>query len=108
MVFDTCAHLCLKAGAVADGGGDVQGIKAWISMISNKWIALGIFTYVFQLFSWFWFLSVVPLSQAMLLACFDIFLIALGGKFLFKEHMSAKRVAAISLIAVGVALVGWA
>ena len=107
MVFDTGAHLCLKIGAITGGDQDAHGIKAWISMICNKWVALGVFTYVFQLFSWFWFLSVVPLSQAMLVACFDIFLIALGGKLLFKEQLGTTRIAAVSLIAAGVALVGW-
>lgn len=107
MVFDTTAHLCLKAGATADSDDNHQGIKALLATIKNKWMVLGVFTFVFQLISWFWFLSLVPLSQAMLVACFDIFLIAIGGKLLFKERIGTHRAVAISLIAAGVALVGW-
>ena len=37
----------------------------------------------------------------------DILLVTLGGAILFGERLTPPRVAAISLIAVGVLLVGW-
>lgn len=108
MVLDTSAHLSLKVGATAGGDEKLAGVKDWIAMVANRWIVLGVSTYAFKLFFWFWFLSVVPLSQAILVACFDIFLIALGGRLLFKEDISLIRAVAISFVAAGVALVGWA
>ncbi len=108
MVLDTWTHLSLKAGASASGDSNLAGFKSWIAMVVNKWTIICVLVYVFELFLWFWFLSMVPLSQAILVACFDIFLIALGGRIFFKEHLSSNRIMAISLVAAGVALVGWA
>ena len=42
-----------------------------------------------------------------MVASIDILLVMLGGRIFFGEHITRPRVAAISLIAIGVLLVGW-
>jgi multidrug transporter EmrE-like cation transporter len=61
---------------------------------------------VFEFFMWLAFLSVVPLWQGVMVACIDILLVMLGGRIFFGEQITRARMLAISLIAVGVLLVG--
>jgi len=49
----------------------------------------------------------VPLWQGVMVACIDILMVMLGGRIFFGERITPPRVAAISLIAIGVLLVGW-
>ena len=66
----------------------------------------GLATYVFEFFMWLAFLSLVPLWQGVMVACVDILMVMVGGRIFFGELITAPRVAAISLIAIGVLLVG--
>jgi drug/metabolite transporter (DMT)-like permease len=62
--------------------------------------------YVFEFLMWLAFLSVVPLWQGVMVACIDILMVMLGGRIFFREKITRPRVLAISLIAIGVLLVG--
>lgn len=46
--------------------------------------------------------------MGVLVGSINIFAVMIGGRIFFKEPLSASRVTAITLIAIGVALVGWA
>ncbi len=76
-------------------------------MFSNFWIWVGVGSYVLEFFVWMAFLSMVPLAQGVLVASTSILTIMIGGRFFFAEKLTPKRLTAVSLIAIGVALVGW-
>jgi drug/metabolite transporter (DMT)-like permease len=105
IVADTVGQLSFKAAANVS---EESWLSHWRAMLSDKWMWAGITSYVFEFFLWLAMLSLVPLSLAVLLASFNILTITLGGRLLFKEKLTPRRCVAITLIAIGVALVGWA
>ncbi len=104
LVFDTFGQLSLKAAAGADG----HGLEHWKAMIKDKWIYLGVGAYVIEFFVWLAFLSMVPLSQGVLVGSVNILTVIIGGRIFFKEALTPKRIVASIMVAAGVALVGWA
>ncbi|EQD66179.1 membrane protein containing DUF6, transmembrane, partial [mine drainage metagenome] len=52
------------------------------------------------------FLSLVPLAEGVLLATLNMVTIMLGGRFLFGEKLTPRRLLGVGLIAAGVILVG--
>lgn len=106
LLADTAGQLAFKAAALH--GGTTDGAARWIAMAKNHWIWFGIAAYVVMIVLWLAFLSMVPLSVAVLLGSLNIFCVMLGGRFLFHEEITRRRLAAVCLIAVGVVLVGWA
>lgn len=105
LAFDTFGQLSFKAAAVS--GSDSDGIERWWVMLKNHWIWLGVFSYVFEFFLWLAFLSLVPLSMGVLMGCVNILTVMIGGRILFNEALTPKRIGAICMIALGVTLVGW-
>lgn len=104
VIGNTAGQLMLKGAAVrAQHAGDDGH---WATMLRDPLLWLGIATYIFEFFVWLAFLSVVPLWQGVMVACVDILLVMAGGRFFFGEKITPARVAAISLIAIGVVLVG--
>lgn len=102
---DTIGQLAFKAAALH--GGEEEGFAHWKAMIASKWIWIGLSAYVFEILLWLAFLSMVPLSLAVLLGSFNILCVMIGGRILFGEKITGRRTAAVSLIALGVVLVGW-
>ncbi len=105
ILIDTLGQMAFKAAATKTG--DADGIEHWKEMLSNFWIWIGIFCYVFEFFVWMAFLSLVPLAQGVLLACINILTVMIGGRIFFGEKLTRKRATSAALIALGVALVGW-
>jgi len=105
IIADTVGQLSFKAAANID---ERNWLSHWRVMLGQKWIWAGIGSYVLEFFLWLALLSMVPLSLAVLLASFSILTVTIGGRVLFKERLSSYRCIAIALIALGVALVGWA
>jgi drug/metabolite transporter (DMT)-like permease len=105
ILVDTIGQLSFKAAA---GISEDSWLGHWKAMLADRWIWTGIVAYVFEFFLWLALLSLLPLSLAVLLASLNILTITLGGRLVFKEKLSPYRCVGISLIAVGVALVGWA
>ncbi len=105
MLIDSLGQMSFKAAALK--AGDADGLKRWKDMLSNFWIWIGIACYLFEFFSWMAFLSMVPLAQGVLLSCLNIMTVMIGGRIFFGEKLTSKRILSASLIAIGVALVGW-
>ncbi len=105
ILIDTLGQLSFKAASTRAGHAD--GIARWQEMFANVWIWLGIFSYIFEFFIWMAFLSCVPLAQGVLLSCTNIMSVMIGGRIFFGEKLTTKRLTSASLIALGVALVGW-
>lgn len=103
--LDTAGQLSFKAGAVTSGDG--QGLARWTQMAGNGWIWAGIAFYALEFFGYLAFLSMVPLSQAVLLGSVNIMVVMLAGAVFFKEKMTPRAIIAALLITAGVTMVGW-
>lgn len=103
-VFDTVGQLALKAAAVERGTGD--GLARWRGMARRPWLWVGIACFAIEFLLWLAFLSLVPLSEGVLLGSINIVVIMIVGRLLFAEKLSRLRLAGILLISAGVAVVG--
>lgn len=104
VTLDTGGQLAFKAAASDPHAGD--GMARWRHMASRPWLWLGLLAYALHLLSWIAFLSLVDLSQGMLLASINIVAIMLAGRWLFLEKLTPWRVTGILLVSAGVAMVG--
>lgn len=104
VLLDTGGQLAFKAAA--DDHGDHDGLARWLHMASRPWIWVGVACYACIYPTWIAFLSLVPLSQAVLLGAINIVALMLAGRFLFGEKLTRLRVTGVSIIALGVAIVG--
>lgn len=105
LLLDTGGQLAFKAAAGDERAGD--GLARWKYMLARPWIWTGIGCYVAEFLVWIAFLSLVPLSEGVLLGSINIVAIMVAGRFLFKEKLTPLRVTGILLVAVGVAVVGF-
>lgn len=106
VVFDTAGQLAFKAAAGDERAGD--GFARWKYMASHPWLWLGIGCYIFEFLVWIAFLSLIPLSEGVLLGSINIVAIMIAGRFLFAEKLTRLRLTGIALVTLGVAVVGFA
>ena len=102
VVLDTGGQLAFKAAANAPG----DGLARWLNMARRPWLWLGIGCYVIEFLIWIAFLSLLPLSEAILLGSINIVAVMVAGRILFGERLTRLRVAGIVLVTLGVAIVG--
>lgn len=106
VLLDTFGQLSFKAAAVAPDLG--QGAARWRAMARRPWIWIGVGCYAGEFLVWLAFLSLVPLSEGVLLGSINIVAVMIAGRVLFNERFSPLRTAGILLVAAGVAVVGLA
>ncbi len=104
LVLDTVGHVAFKIAA-AGGREDVEA-QHWWRMAMQPWLWVGIGCFVLEFVVWLAFLTLLPLSEGVLLGCFNIVVLMLIGRWRFQEKLTPWRVAGVALIAGGVALVG--
>lgn len=104
VVVDTTGQLAFKAAATDPGAG--EGLARWRHMAGRPWLWLGIGCYVLEFLVWIAFLSLVPLSEGVLLGSINIVAIMIAGRILFAERLTGLRVAGMLLVSLGVAIVG--
>jgi len=104
VLVDSGGQLAFKAAAGDPRAGD--GLARWKWMARRPWLWVGIGCYVAEFLLWLAFLSLVPLSEGVLLGSINIVAIMVAGRFLFAEKLSRMRVAGILLVSIGVAVVG--
>jgi len=104
MSMDTFGHLAFKAAAVH--GVELDTLGHWKHMARRPWLWAGIACYACEFFVWAAFLSQVPLAAGVMLGSFNIVLLMIAGRLMFKERLTPWRVAGISCITLGVILVG--
>ena len=104
VIIDTGGQLAFKAAAGDHAAGD--GLARWKYMAARPWLWLGVGCYVIEFLVWIAFLSLVPLSEGVLLGSINIVAIMLSGRFLFGEKLTRLRVIGITLVTLGVAIVG--
>ncbi len=104
VILDTAGQLAFKAAAGNPDAGD--GLARWKHMAARPWLWLGIISYVAEFLVWIAFLSLVPLSEGVLLGSINIVAIMIAGRFLFGEKLTRLRVIGILLVTLGVTIVG--
>lgn len=102
--FDTLGQIAFKYAAISPNNRD--GWYYWLDLSKNIWIWIGIIAYIAEFLLWLAFLTLVPLSQGVLLASFNIITIMLVGRIFFKELLTLYRVIGMLLITLGVIFVG--
>ena len=112
------ATLLLAAVLIGTAGGQLlfkaaslRGARAgssyWLALAVDPVLWLALLVYVTELVLYMAFLSIVPLWQGVMVVSLDLLLVMIGGRIFFAEALTLPRVAAVSLIAGGVFLVGW-
>jgi len=104
VLIDTVGQLAFKAAASDEAAGD--GIARWIYMVKRPWIWVGIGSYALGFLVWIAFVSLLPLSEVILLGSINIVSIMVAGHFLFGEKLTRLRLSGIVLVLLGVAIVG--
>ena len=106
LIGNTAGQLLFKAASLRATAPEGDP-NYWRQLFSQPTLWLGLVLYVVEFFIWLAFLSVVPLWQGVMVASIDILAVMLAGRIFFGEQITPARVLAVSLIAVGVTLVGW-
>jgi drug/metabolite transporter (DMT)-like permease len=104
VMLDSTGQLAFKAAAGDPHAGD--GFARWRRMAARPWLWLGIGCYVLEFLAWVAFLSLLPLSEGVLLGSINIVAIMLAGRGLFGERLTRLRLLGIALVSLGVAIVG--
>ncbi|MBZ0223302.1 MAG: hypothetical protein IT467_10100 [Dokdonella sp.] len=103
IVLDTFGQLSFKAAAAPALG---VGLARWKAMAHKPWIWIGVGCYIGEFLVWLAFLSLVPLSEGVLLGSINIVAVMVAGRIFFAEKFSPLRTVGILLVASGVAVVG--
>lgn len=104
VLLDSAGQLAFKAAAGDPDAGD--GLARWRHMAARPWLWLGIGCYAAEFLVWVAFLSLLPLSEGVLLGSINIVAIMVAGRLLFGEKLTRLRVLGIALVSLGVAIVG--
>lgn len=105
IVFDTAGQMAFKA---ADLGAERRPDRPrWVSLARAPALWLGIAAYGAEIFFWLAFLAATPLGEAVFTAAIGIVAVLLAGRWLHREPLTPRRLAAAALIGGGAALVGW-
>ena len=103
--FDTIGQIAFKYAATVQQEGQSM-LAYWQGLLKNLWLWVGILSYVLEFFLWLAFLTLVPLSQGVLLASLNIITIMLAGRLLFNEKLVPLRIIGITFVLAGVIVVG--
>ena len=106
VVLDSVGQIAFKAAAADPRAHALDGLARWRAMASRPWLWAGIGSYVAEFLVWIAFLSLVPLSDGVLLGSINIVAVMVLGRVLFNERLTPLRVAGVALVSIGVAVVG--
>lgn len=104
LVLDTVSHLLLKSASIRAQASTNMIFGLAVLAQPAMWLALLSFVALFL--AWIGFLSLVPLSQGVMAGSITIAGVMIGGRIFFHEAITPSRALAMSLIAMGVLLVG--
>lgn len=103
-VLDSVGQMAFKAAAVDSLKGEHR--STWHRMASKPYVWFGIVCYIAEFILWIAFLSLVPLSEGVLLGSINIVAVMILGRIFFREKMTPLRVLGIVCVSLGVAVVG--
>jgi drug/metabolite transporter (DMT)-like permease len=104
VLLDTTGRVAFKSAAVTDSADSEW--QRWRLMLRSPALWLGMVCFCLEFLVWLALLSLIPLSQAVLIGSINIVAVALAGRLFFHERLDLMRVAGITLITIGVALAG--
>lgn len=104
VLCDTVGQISFKLAAISPKNRDSW--RYWLDLLGNYWLWIGVSSYGIGFLLWIAFLSLLPLSQAILLGSANIIAVMVVGRILFKEQLTVLRIIGVSLITAGVILVG--
>ena len=104
ILIDTVGQLAFKAAASENTQHD--GFAHWKAMLVRPWIWIGISSYIIEFVTWLVFLSLVPLSDGVMLGSINIVVILIAGRLFFNEKLTRNRLIGVVLITLGVTVVG--
>lgn len=102
--FDTVGQIAFKYAAINPS--NRRGFYYWLDLFKNYWLWIGIGSYLAEFLLWLGFLTLVPLSQGILLGSINIIVIMVAGRILFKELLTRYRIIGMLFITAGVIFVG--
>jgi drug/metabolite transporter (DMT)-like permease len=105
LLLETVSHLALKSASIRASAS--AGVRYLLIFVAQPAFWLAIVSFAALFFAWLAFLSRVPLGQGVMAGSITIVGVMLGGRLIYREHITLPRALAIALIAVGVGLVGW-
>ena len=98
-------HIALKFAAISDQQ-ETTALARWKSMLGSFPLWVGIVCFCLEFVVWLAFLSVLTLSQGVLLGAINMVSIVIAGRLIFKERLDRMRLVGMALITVGVIFVG--
>lgn len=106
IALDTLGQTAYKYAAIQSLTSKDDLSPRWRRLLFNKYLWLGLFSYTMVFLCWLAFISLVPLSMAILLASANIVTVMLSGHFIFREKITQLRVIGILFIMFGVIVIG--
>ncbi len=103
VVLDTAGRVAFKVAASHHGN---ENKHRWSVMFHALPVWVGIACFALEFIAWLALLSLIPLSQAVLIGSINIVTVAIAGRIVFGERMLPLRLAGLALIVIGVALAG--
>ena len=108
VVCDVAGQVCFKLGVSDDRPPARRGVAGFVlGLVRSPWIATGVVVYALEFVFWFGALSVAPLSIAIPFAALSYCGVVIASRLILHEHISARRWAATTVVAAGVAVVCW-
>lgn len=101
---DTVGQIAFKFAAVSPQ--NKSRWQYWFTLFRSHWLWIGIGSYGAGFLFWIAFVTLLPLSQAILLGSANIISVMIVGRLVFKEELTPFRIIGVSLITLGVILVG--
>lgn len=100
-------QLLLKFSAQRQSSHSEQNLILRILSLFSDWaFLLGVVTYGLLLIYWVWLLTFLPLSRAYPFTILSLAVAAIGGALLFNETLTLRFVAGLSVIGIGLVLLG--
>lgn len=106
LASDAAGQLAFKRAATTQDSSATPWQVRWQRFAREPWIWVGLSLFGAEFFLWLAVLSVLPLSQGILLGSTSILVMLVAGRICFAERLGPLQWLGGSLIALGVAVVG--
>jgi drug/metabolite transporter (DMT)-like permease len=109
ILCDVVGQVCFKIGVTEDEAAPARGgLAGFVAGIARSpWIAVGVVVYALEFLFWYGAMTVAPLSIVMPVSALSYCGVVLASRLILREHVSARRWAAVFVVAAGVAVVCW-
>lgn len=106
LATDAAGQLAFKQASLSGLDTPATWQRQWMRYAAEPWIWVGIGCFVLEFVLWLAVLSILPLSQGVLLASASTLVMLAGGRIFFGERLGPAQILGGALIAAGVAIVG--